>query len=256
MENKYNKMKIKKDLIKIIAALALVAAVLGGIVVYQRNNARNALAARIAEIGGSASPRTIEELRSAITVYETRIEQHVKDAAQAGVYWKILATRLQDRGLHNEALDALERTIYYTPEEAAPYYLTGVSAAVVAKSFLDFAGTGENADRNTYFDLAESAYLRAIELDERYSRPRYGLGVLYLFELNRPEDAIPHLLRFLELQTRDVDGMFLLARAYYMTGRYEESLPLYDRILTLTRDTAKRTEAERNKETVLGMIYG
>jgi tetratricopeptide (TPR) repeat protein len=255
MENKY-KMKIKKDLIKIIAVLAIIASALGGLVVYQRNKARNTLAARITEISGGGSPRTIEELRSAIAVYEARIEQYVKDAAQAGVYWKILAIRLQDRGLHNEALEALERTIYYTPEEAAPYYLTGVSAAIVAKSFLDTAGTGENPDRNSYFVMAESAYLRAIELDERYARPRYGLGVLYLFELNRPEEAIPHLLRFLELQTRDVDGMFLLARAYYMTGRYEESLPLYDRILSLTRDAAKRAEAERNKETLLGMIYG
>jgi tetratricopeptide (TPR) repeat protein len=251
-------MKIKKELIKGIAVLAIIASVLGGIILYQRNSARNALADRIADIGGGGGgpPETIEGLRSAIGLYEARIEQHVKDAAQAGVYWKILATRLQDRGLHNEALAALERTIYYTPEEAAPYYLTGVSAAIVAKSSLDFAGTGENAARNAYFALAESAYLRAIELDERYSRPRYGLSVLYLFELNRPEEAVPHLLRYLDIQTRDVDAMFLLARAYYMTGRYEEALSFYDRIITLTGDAAKRTEAERNKETVLGIIYG
>ncbi|MDR2101044.1 MAG: tetratricopeptide repeat protein [Treponema sp.] len=249
-------MKINKGLVTGIAVLGIILAALGGVVVYQRNKDRNTLAARIAEIGNGGPPETIEGLRSAITVYEARIEQHVKDAAQAGVYWKILATRLQDRGLHNEALDALERTIYYNPEDSAAFYLTGVSAAIVAKSSLNFTGAGENTARDTYFALAESAYLRAIELDERYSRPRYGLSVLYLFELNRPEEAVPHLLRYLEIQTRDVDAMFLLARAYYMTGRYEESLSLYDRIIPLTRDEAKRTEAEKNKETVLGILYG
>jgi tetratricopeptide (TPR) repeat protein len=247
-------MKITKNLIIGIAVLALIALLLGRIVIYQRDKVRNDLAVRIAETGGGASPETIEGLRSAIAVYEAKIEQHIRDAAQAGVYWKILATRLQDRGLHNEALKALERTIYYTPEEAAPYYLTGVSAAIVAKSFLDFAG--EDASREHYFALAESAYLRAIELDDRYTRPRYGLSVLYLFELDRPDEAVPHLLRYLEIQTRDVDAMFLLARAYYMTERYEEALALYDRIIGLTRDEVRRTEAERNKETVLGLIYG
>ncbi|MDR2103322.1 MAG: tetratricopeptide repeat protein [Treponema sp.] len=248
-------MKIKKDLVTGIAVMAVIAFAVGGIILYQRNKTRNTLAAQIAEISGAGTPQSIEDLRNAIALYEEQIAQHVKDAAQTGVYWKILATRLQDRGLHNEALEALERTIYYTPEDAAPYYLTGVSAAIVAKSSLEFAG-GEAGARSHYFDLAESAYLRAIELDERYTRPRYGLSVLYLFELNRPEEAIPHLLRYLEIQTRDVDAMFLLARAYYMTERYEESLALYDRIISLTRDAVKRTEAERNKETVLGLLYG
>ncbi|MDR3139459.1 MAG: tetratricopeptide repeat protein [Treponema sp.] len=249
-------MKIKKDLITGITVLVIIAFAMGGIILYQLNKSRNTLAARIAEISAAGTPQSIEELRSAIAVYEDQIEQHIKDVAQTGVYWKILATRLQDRGLHNEALEALERAVYYAPEDPAPYYLTGVSAGIVAKSSLDFAGAGGNSARSRYFDLAESAYLRAIALDERYARPRYGLSVLYLFELNRPEDAIPHLSRYLETQTRDVDAMFLLARAYYMTERYEESLALYDRIIPLTRDTVKRAEAERNKETVLGLLYG
>ncbi|MDR3167781.1 MAG: tetratricopeptide repeat protein [Treponema sp.] len=247
-------MKINKNVVMGIAILGIVLFALGGFIVYQRNKGRNTLAVRIAELGNGGTPESIEGLRSAITVYEAQIDQHVKDAAQAGVYWKILATRLQDRGLHNEALNALERSIYYTPEDPAACYLTGVSAAIVAKSSLNFSG--ENTAKDTYFALAESAYLRAIELDEAYARPRYGLSVLYLFELNRPEEAVPHLLRYLEIETRDVDAMFLLARAYYMTGRYEEALSLYDRIITLTRDEVKRAEAGKNKETVLGILYG
>jgi len=50
--------------------------------------------------------------------------------------------------------------------------------------------------------------------------------------------------------------MFILARAYYMTENYRAAIDLYDRIIYLTRDTAKKNEAERNKAAVQRSIYG
>jgi tetratricopeptide (TPR) repeat protein len=202
-------------------------------------------------------PETIEGLRAAIAAYGDAVEAHVRDAAQTGTYWKILATRLADKGMHQDALDALEMSIRYNAEDPTLFYLTGVSAGIVAKSSLDFPRTGEQvSERERYLGLSERAYLRAVELDKDYAKPRYALGVLYSFELDRPEDAIPHLSRYLELMPRDVDGMFVLAGAYYATAQYEKAVDLYDRILVTTKDEKKLEEARNNRDFIMGRRYG
>ena len=220
-------------------------------------------------MGNDAPLDTIEGLRNAIAIYEKQIERHVEDVSKTAAYWKILAVRLQDRGLHGEALEALGRAVYHAPEDPLLHYYTGISAGIMAKSFHAFPegnlGTGglrrelpgrDNSDRMKFFTLAEKAFLRAIELDDRYLRPRYSLGVLYVFDLDRPEDAIPHLERYLEISRNDVDTMFVLARAFYMIRDYKAALALYDRIITLTTSEQKRIDAQNNRQRVLGQMYG
>jgi tetratricopeptide (TPR) repeat protein len=247
-------MKIRKEVVVGVAVLVIFAAGLTLFLNIQKSRSRNDMASYIAGISGrNGPPETIEGLRNALALYEKRIEAHVRDAAQTGVYWKILAVRLQDRGLHLEALEALERAMNYNAEDPALRYLTGISAARVAKGTPDMTGAGQ---RDRYYALSESAFLTAIDLDGTYSRPRYALGVLYTFDLNRPEEAVPHLTRFLELSVNDVDGMFVLARAYYMTSRYREALELYNRILSITKDANKKREAEENKQLIMEVYYG
>jgi tetratricopeptide (TPR) repeat protein len=247
--------KIKKEVVTGLAVIFTAALVFAGILLYRSVKGRGELARRITELGNGGPPETVEGLQRSIAAYEKRIEQHVKDAAQTAVYWKILAVRLQDRGLHNEALKALERALYYTPEDQVLHYLTGLSAAVAAKSYHNFEGR-ENTERDRLFALAEESYLHAAALDDRYLRPRYGIGVLYVFELDRPGEAIPYLERCLEISGNDVDTMFVLARAYYMTSAYTGAVDLYDRIISLTRDEQKRTEARNNRQVVMGRLYG
>jgi tetratricopeptide (TPR) repeat protein len=125
-------------------------------------------------------------------------------------------------------------------------------AAIIAKNSYDTGvARTETPQRNYYFSLAEQAYLRAIELDAGYGRPRYGLGILYVFELDRPAEAIPHLERYLEISKNNVDAMFVLARAYYVNGQNQQALELYERIPSLTKDPKKQTDAENNKRTIL-----
>jgi tetratricopeptide (TPR) repeat protein len=125
----------------------------------------------------------------------------------------------------------------------------------VAKSSLNFEGSPGNLTRDNYFTLSENGYLRAISLDERYAKPLYGLGVLYTFELGRPREAIPYLLRCLEISP-DVDTMFVLARAYYMIESYQEAVAVYERIIGFTKDPDKREEAQGNRQRILDIIYG
>ncbi|AEJ19822.1 tetratricopeptide repeat protein [Gracilinema caldarium] len=239
---------MKKSWIVVLILVVIVTVAVGGYII-RRNASWGALAVRIAEMGnGGAPPETIEGLKKAITVYGDRIEMYARDVAQIGIYWKILSVRLMDRKLYGEALETLKEAIRLQPEDATLHYLFGLSSSILAKSTY-------GKEKESYFSQAEAAHLRAIELDTNYARPRYAIGVLYVFELNRPEAAIPHLKRYLELQTRDVDAMFILARAYYMTGDLKEALSLYDRIIAITRDTSKKSEAENNKKIILEQLY-
>ncbi|GHV89542.1 hypothetical protein AGMMS50268_00450 [Spirochaetia bacterium] len=254
----------KKNNVKgALAAIFAVLVVIGGITAlyrYEQRDKDRTLAKRISELSSprGGPPETIEGLRAAIAAYEDAIERHVKDAAQVGTYWKILAIRLTDRGMHKDALDALEEALLYNAEDPTVFYLTGVSAIMVAKASPDpRPGPGQQqSDRDRYFTMAEQAFKRSIELDSAYAKPRYDLGLLYMMELDRTAEAVPHLERYMTLMPRSVDGMFALARSYYITEEYEKAIELYDRILVTTRDANQKTEAENNRDFIRGNMYG
>jgi hypothetical protein len=53
-----------------------------------------------------------------------------------------------------------------------------------------------------------------------------------------------------------VDAMFVLARSYYTTNQGQKAVDVYDKILSLTKDPVKKTEAENNKKQILDGLYG
>jgi len=244
--------KFKEFLIALILIIVTVSVVY---LIYNRTSTRYSrdLAKRMAELSPRGGPpETIDGLRKAIALYEAQIERNVMEGAQTGVYWKILSMRLADRNLHNDALEALERAIYFNTEDATLYYLTGVSAASVAKSIVGFSGNSQR-DREHFFNLSEKSYLRALELEITYPRPMYGLGVLYAFELDRPADAIVHLERYLQINTSDFSAMFILARAYFMTQNFQKAIEIYERIAERTKDKDVKEEALINRDFIQGM---
>jgi tetratricopeptide (TPR) repeat protein len=250
-------MKIKKEILAGLLTIFVLCLGFIAFITWQKGKDRSELAAYVAGSGLNEAPdsNTIEELKTTIARYEKQLEAYVRDTAKTGNYWKILARRLQDRGFHNEALKALERAIYYIPEDPALHYLTGISAAKAAKSSHNFPGS-DNTERERLFALAEDAYRRAVELDDRYLNPRYGLAVLYVFELNRPEEAVPHLEKYLEISRNDVDAMFVLARAWFMIGNFQSAADLYTQIISLTKDEDKRREAQNNRFTAMERLHG
>jgi tetratricopeptide (TPR) repeat protein len=247
--------KIKQALYAIIGAAVFFGGVYA-VFYFTQNNERRELASRVAEYGPRKGvPRTIEDLQKAIAAYEDLQEQHVKDAAQTATYWKILATRFQDKQMYIEAVKALRRAIEINPGDEVAHYLTGMNAAQSAKSMYDYdegeAGRGINAAR--YFNLAEEAYLRAIELEPEYAQARYGLAVLYVYELDRPALAVPQLLQYMENRSGDANAMFILARALYMTGEYNEAIEWYERGIPLSKDEKIRAEAQANRNYIMDL---
>ena len=161
------------------------------------------------------NPSTVDELKQAIKKFERRAEDLIATNEQLGVWYKILATRYLDEQMYAEALDALQNAIHYYPANQNLFYYVGVSAGYLANASLDFRATGSNSERERYLLLAESGYLRAIELEPRFARALYGLGVLYTFEMNQPAKAIPLLEELLTIEKKNTEGMMVLARAYY-----------------------------------------
>lgn len=204
---------------------------------------------------GVENPSTIEEISDAIEKYDERIDDIILATQQTGIWWKLLGTRYLDNQMYGKALDAFQKAISFYPANQNLYYYVGVCAGYLAESALDYDASGDVTERDRYFALAESAYLRALEIEPQYVRSLYGLAVLYVFEMNRCMEAIPYLERVLTIETKHTEAMFVLARAYYCTGQYQKASDLYDRILETTTDEKLRDDAERNKKVALDAIY-
>lgn len=205
---------------------------------------------------GVDNPTTVQELEEAISKYQKRVEDVLNADIRTGMWYKILAIRYLDNAMYEKALENFRIAIEFYPTNQNLYYYVGVCAGYLAKASLDFEATGSRAEQSRYYALAESAYLRAIELEPRYVRALYGVSVLYVFELEKPDEAIRHLSVVLEIEKKNVDAMFILARAYFMTGNAEDAVSLYDAILGITKDEKKLQSARENKAFVLENAYG
>jgi tetratricopeptide (TPR) repeat protein len=244
-----------KEIVIAIFVVAAVSFLLYSLYQAKARTANKELARRITELSPKGGPpETIEGLRRAIALYEDQIERNVREGAQTGAYWKILAVRLADKGMHNDALAALERAIYFISEDPVLYNLSGVSAGIAAKSVVGFSASAEK-ERDHFFKLSENSYKRALELDVTYVKPMYGLAVLYVFELDRAAEAIPYLERYLSINTSDIQAMFIMARAHAVTGNYRQAIEIYERIITRSKKKDIQAEASNNIEIVQRMMY-
>ncbi|MBQ6567491.1 MAG: tetratricopeptide repeat protein [Treponema sp.] len=211
---------------------------------------------------GVANPTTKEELEEAIKKYEARAMDLVLTEAQTGMWYKLLGTRYLDERMYRKAYEAFRKALLYYPDNAHLYYYIAICAGYIANSAIDysFSVTGQEilvsaSERDMLLELSESSYKQALEIDPKYYRAMYGIGVLYVFELDQPADAIPYLERFLDTQKRDSDAMFVLARAYYQTYQFDKAVVLYDKIIALNPNAEKTAEAKANKKVVLDAQY-
>ncbi len=204
---------------------------------------------------GVSNPTTIEELKDAIGKYQERVADIQLANQQIGIWYKILGTRYVDNKMYGEALKCFEEALKYYPDNQNLYYYVGVCAGYMSHAAMDFGGSGTTEVKYNYLKLAENAYLRAIQIEDRYVRALYGLGVLYVFELDESEKAIPHLEKLLTIDTRNVDAMFVLARAYYSNYEFDKSVEMYDKIINTTKLAETKATAEENKRIVLNASY-
>ena len=201
---------------------------------------------------GVSNPNTEAELKDAIRKYEKRVDDIIIAEERIGIWYKILGSRYMDQKMYKKALKAFQSALEYYPENPNLFYQAGLAASLTAKNSLDFELTGTDIEKKRYFDLAASAYNRALEIDPKHSKAVYALSVLYIFELNRPAETIPILEKIAEWEKKPIDHLFLLGTAYYMTGENEKAIAVYERIIEISSSAEKKAKAESNIREIRG----
>lgn len=207
---------------------------------------------------GVSSPTTKEELKDALAKYDRRATDLATTQAQEGVWYKILGTRYLDEQEYGLAYEAFQKALSFYPNNANLYYYLGICAGYMANATKDWNALGDGSiaqRKNQYLRVSEESFQQALSINPKYYRAMYAIGVLYVFQLGEPENAIPYLETFLETQTKDTDGMFVLARAYYENLEFDKAVSLYDKIIELKPSADKVRDAEANKKTVMDMQY-
>lgn len=205
---------------------------------------------------GVDNPTTIEEYREAIKKYEKRAADIQLANEQVGIWYKILGSRYLDKKMYGEAFKCYQKAIEYFPQNQNLYYYLGVCAAYMSKASLDYEAVADNTKKYNYLKLSESAYLEAIRIEPKYVRALYGLAVLYVFELDESEKAIPYLETLLSVDTGHTDAKFVLANAYYRNGLVQKAIDLYDDIEKTSKSPEARAAAQENKQRALDASYG
>lgn len=187
-----------------------------------------------------------EELRGSIDEFKDIIEEKVEAAINLGIYHKMLGKLYLDNKIYILAREEFKKALVYDPENAVLYYYMALVHARDSLSIMDEAGEYEEILN------AEKYYLRAIELNENFSRALYGLSILYVFKLDQPDKAVDHLEKFLETQKSDYDAMFLLANAYIRIGLPDRAVDIYSTIIKESNNSVYKNQAQENRNMLMG----
>ncbi len=188
----------------------------------------------------------VEQLREVIGEHEAMVAQALQSAMKQADALKLLAQEYMRQELYGPALDALDEAIRIEPRNQILHHLAGVAAGFLGKS------QAEPQVRSAYYARAERSYELAIEAAPNYTDARYGLAVLYVFEIGEPVKAIPHLEHVLERNESHVPSLFVLARAHVALGNIDDAIGAYDRVIRVATDRETRRRAERNRRLLLG----
>jgi len=182
---------------------------------------------------------------------EMSVLQSGRAEGSSDLYHETLALGYIDKGIYGEALKYLEMALEVYPDNEILYYYSGLCSAKMGKAMI-----GDADKRESWLKLAEQYYRRAIELYPSYSQALYGLSILFVYELARPSEAEPILVRLTTIESKNTDALFLLANVYYQLGRYDEAIQQYEMIEQVSNISARLEQAGENKKRIMDERYG
>lgn len=194
----------------------------------------------------SSNPTNIEELEAAIEKYSNDIDEIVAKTEKTGMWYKLLGSRYIEKKMYSKAYDCYIKALDYYPENEILYYYAGTCAVHIANESI--------ADRNKcneYLDIAERSYLRSLAIDDRYAYSLYGISVLYVYQLNKPQDAIKYLTKLLTIDTKNTDAMFVLSNAYYLTRNYDAAVDTLQKLKKIAKSDKIKQKAQENIQQIL-----
>jgi len=185
----------------------------------------------------NASETTLSELEADVAEYRDAVNERFSAARNLASAHRMLGMRYLESDMYGPALEQFQKAADIQGGNATLFYYAGVSAANHAQSAMD------DEERQERYEIAERAYLRALELRDRYPDAAYGLAVLYAYELDRPEEAREYIDKVLEWRTRDIRAIAISAYVYSQLGRIDEAIREYDRVIEHAEDESMRERA-------------
>ena len=191
------------------------------------------------------SRERIKELEEGIKEYYEDVERVVTANAEIGIYYRMLALEYIDLEMYHYALDNLEKSMEFYPINPVLSHYAGLAIANIARAEIS------DSNRLAMLHEAESYYITAVRLRRNYTNAMYALSVLYMFDLNRPEDAAPLLEEMLSLDPQNWEAKFLYARFKVVSGDINAAIDLYNQISEDAWDDEMKEQAGRNRDSLL-----
>ncbi|MFP4362305.1 MAG: tetratricopeptide repeat protein [Spirochaetia bacterium] len=192
--------------------------------------------------GREITRERVAELEAQIQEYAERVDEIVDTMQDIGFAYKMIARQLMDREMYGQALEYYRQAIEYFPTNKILHYYAGLCAGQM------YVATEADQEASEYLNAAVEFYQQAIANVSGYVDALYALSVIYIFELDQPEEAQPLLERIIEGESQNVEARFLLARVYVQQNRIEEAIDLYDTIIEVANSAEARQQAEANKQ--------
>lgn len=196
------------------------------------------------------SDKRILELTRDIKKVEKDLEELLDLYQKNGNFHRAMGIKMIHYKMFYKAYEHFNIALEFFPNSEMLHYYRGLSAAQYAKS--------QDKDHiyREYIDRARISYEYALELNPRFPKGLYALSILYVYELDRQDDAKPLLDRLLEISTREFDAMLLRALLYERDGELNRAIDLYDKVLRLSEKQKHIVIANENREKVLKRYVG
>ena len=157
----------------------------------------------------------------------TELEQGVRDDPADMETRLALAETYMFSGRYDDAISLAQQIVNAAPENERALFVLGISSASSnryelaiepLKKFVEIRDGGEMSN-----------------MDKALETALYFLGDSYL-QLEEAENAIPVLVRALEINRTDADAMYKLGLAYAATNQHEEALASYENAIRFVPD--------------------
>ena len=201
------------------------------------------LAERVYELEGGTSgesgdePGEIKEIRKELNRWEDELNDAITAGRNTGRFYRTLGLKFLDYKMYGPALDSFSRSLEFSPENGRLYYYRAVALSRLAL-------TRQNpGDRQSEMNLVEQDYLRAIAVEPVFTPPYLSLGILYIYELNRPFEAAPYLEKYVSVERSDSKGHLLYAQLLEEMGQLEKAVDHYNKVLSLSQSEEEKQQA-------------
>lgn len=242
-------MREKVKITTIIKSLFLIGSLL--LLLFSCKKADDGLLERMAQMeegertAALEGDKTYTELKRDINKFRKTLDEKVDAAEKLGTYYKLIGLKYIDYSMYGLALEAFEEALAIYPENPNVLYYAGLCSARLYKT------EGSPDKSQEYLQQAVRYYKGSLAVNNRFSSPMYGLAVLYVYELDQPELAVPLLEMYNSIQKSSFDGQFVLAAAYYGAGDENGAVDTYNAIIEKADDSELVEAARTNRNQIL-----